>query len=100
MNKTKISTFFRRWLLKLLLYAVCRNTGTQAADVAETDFVLFLTKIESCIILNGISNFSNENYLMELKFTSISDSKCETMFYQYSYFFRPWFLISNIMSTN
>ena len=29
---------------------ICRNTGSLAGDLADTYFVLFMIKIESCII--------------------------------------------------
>lgn len=41
-------------------FADCRNIGTLTADLAESKFVRFLTKIETCIIEKGFSNFSDD----------------------------------------
>ena len=50
-----------------LNYANCRNTGTLDGDFAGTNFVLFLTKIESYIVWQEFSNCSNDKYLIEIQ---------------------------------
>ena len=43
--------------------------GTQGpGDLAETSFVLFMAKIESCIIWKGFSMCSNDKCLTEIQF--------------------------------
>ena len=66
---------FRRWLYCCCFfwphnyeYANCRNTGSLAGDLAETYFVLFMTKIESCIIWKGFSLCSNDKCFTEIQF--------------------------------
>ena len=49
-------------------YANCRNTVSLAGDLAETYFVLFMTKFESCIIWKGFSMCSNDKCLTEIQF--------------------------------
>ena len=43
------------------------NTGTLAGGLTETNFVLFLTEIESYIIRKEFSNCSNDKYLTEIQ---------------------------------
>ena len=49
-------------------YANCRNTESLAGDLAELYFVLFMTKIESCIISKGFSMCSNDKCFTEIQF--------------------------------
>ena len=63
--------WFRRWLYSHASIAVAfsdRNTGSLAGDLAETYFVLFMTKIESCIIWKGFSMCSNDKCFTEIQF--------------------------------
>ena len=79
------------WLYIHVFYAFARKSGTLAAELAETNIVLFLTKIEFGIIWKRFSNFSDDTIWLKFKFTSITVSNCETIFHQYSYGFQPWF---------
>ena len=70
-------------------YANCRNTGSLAGDLAETYFVLFMTRIEYCIIWKGFSMCSNDKCFTEIQFYA------NTLEYMQNFvsliFIWPWF---------
>ena len=78
-------------LTLLLFISVMTYCRSVSADLAETNFVLFLTKMESGILLKGFLSFPNVNFWLKFKFIAFTYSKCETMFHQYSHNFRLWF---------
>ena len=47
---------------------IIMNMIIAAGDLAETNFVLFMTKIESCIIWKGFSLCSNDKCFTEIQF--------------------------------
>ena len=69
-------------------YANCRNTGTLAGDLAETNFVLFLTKMES-LFERDFQIVPKTNILMKFNLIPMTDNKGNN--FVSWIFIRPWF---------